>query len=79
MIMIKRHLVRLRLMTQTILLRESSQGGSIVKAKIVNVRKEEEGVNDHLDEVVDPSGLGEEDDQVGGESADASETEKRIK
>ena len=78
MIIIKRHLVRLRLMTQ-ILLRESSQGGSIVKAKIVNVRKEEEGVNDHLDVVVDPSGLGEEDDQVGGESADASETEKRIK
>ena len=58
---------------------ESSKGGPIVKAKIVNVRKEEEGVNDHLDVIVDPSGLGEEDDQVGGESANTLETEKRIK
>ena len=65
MIMIKMHLVRLRLMTQTILLRESSQRRVDVKAKILNVRKEDEDVNDHLDVVVDPSSLGEEDDQVG--------------
>ena len=75
MIMIKMHLVRLRLMTQTILLRESSQRRVDVKAKILNVRKEDEDVNDHLDVVVDPSSLGEEDDQVGVESADTSGTE----
>ena len=63
-------------MTQTILLRESSQRRVDVKAKIVNVRKEDEGVNDHLDVVVDPSGLGEEDDQVGAESADTSGTKR---
>ena len=63
-------------MTQTILLRESSQRRVDVKAKILNVRKEDEGVNDHLDVVVDPSGLGEEDDQVGAESADTSGTKR---